>query len=211
MFLRGMAAIVVMASMPFGAHSQQLTGSQVASALLPPGAFGTGYAAEKDTARNSGPHLETAGSRYRLATLGCNAFEADYTRTGFGETAMATNSVDNPDGVPAYGQIVYEFRTGSAAAGFLGGLREIGGRCGSFNRGDGARIQLRIVPVASVGGHPAFWLDETITLSGYTSRVDSLLTAAGTDVFGIASIGLVSAPPTKPAPAALLARLIARF
>jgi hypothetical protein len=216
MLVRGFAVVVILASLPLSGHGHHLagtsfTGTQLASVLLPPASFGAGYTAEKDSARSSGPRLETGAVRYRIGSLSCGEFEADYSRPGFGETAMATDSVDNPEQVPAYGQVVYQFRTSGAAVVFLGSLRAVAARCPSFARGDGARIKLRIAPADAVRGHSAFWLDETIKLPGApTSEINSLLTASGTDVASIAGIGLISPPPTDPAPSALLARLIDR-
>ena len=81
------------------AQAVQLTGSQLAAALLPAGAFPPGYRYDKSTSHESGKRLGTGKAKYHLASISCTTLSNVYGQSGFGETAVATNSystlVDN--------------------------------------------------------------------------------------------------------------------
>jgi hypothetical protein len=195
----------------------QVTGVQLKSALLPAADFPAGYAVSN--ASDSGGHLATAPAKDKLATMSCSAWQQDLGETGFGETAMATDTVGRSNSNPsqltlsAYGQLVYQFRTTSAASAFFAGLRAVATRCSSISLSEGGATltaKVRVVSAARVDGHTAFWIDETESASGFSAQDRTLLTDAGTDVFAVDSTGVTVAPPSSPAPASLIVKLIAR-
>jgi hypothetical protein len=197
------------------ASTVQVTGVQLKSALLPAADFPAGYTV--GGAANSGAHLATAKAKYNLATMSCSTWENNFGETGYGETAMATDTVSKSGSsqlsLSAYGQLVYQFKTSSVASRFFSGMRAIAGRCGSIHISqDGVTVafKVRIVSAGSVDGHAAFWIDETESASGFSAQNRTLLAATGTDVFAIDSTGVTVAPPSKPAPASLIVKLITR-
>ena len=68
--------------------------------------------------------------QYPLATVSCSDFVQHLGATGFGETAMAADSVVGTD--QAYDQVIYQFSTASAASAFVAGIAPLAGRCPSF-------------------------------------------------------------------------------
>jgi hypothetical protein len=174
------------------AGTVQVTGHQLEAALLPASDFPVGYQASGES--DTGSRLETSPAKYNLPTMSCATWEQEFGLTGFGETAAASDSIDPPSRGATrdagYAQLVYQFRTAGVASTFFRGTRA--------------------VAAAPVGGHAAFWIDETVSASGYTVQGHALLTDVGTDVYGIESLGIGIAPPASPAPASLTLKLIAR-
>jgi hypothetical protein len=197
------------------AGTVQVDGTQLKAALLPLSDFPPGYAVSD--AVDSGGRLEAAPAKYTVATMSCSSWEQEFSRQGFGETAVANDSVGpsslNLAEVTGYGQLVYQFRTASAASSFFSRTRAIGGRCGSFSahRGEvNVTVKIRVVTAPPVRGHTAFWIDQTISASSISGQADVLMTDVGTDVYGLESVGVGTAPPSSPSPARLIVKLIAR-
>src|SRR2546430_11319925 len=72
----------------------QLTGTQLASRLLPPSFFPSGYKIDKSSTYNSGRHLEHGPAKHHLASFSCKKYLINgLPRTGFGETATAGSVV----------------------------------------------------------------------------------------------------------------------
>jgi hypothetical protein len=197
------------------ASTVQATGVQLKSALLPAADFPSGYTVGGVT--DSGSRLATAKAKYNLAKMSCDTWENNFGDTGFGDTATATDTVSQSASgqlsLSAFGQLVYQFGTSSAASHFYAGLRAIAGRCTSIRSSQGgvtATAKVRVVSARSVDGHAAFWIDEAISASGVSGLANTLITVAGTDVFAIDNTGVNVAPPSKPTPASLIVKLIAR-
>ncbi len=102
----------------------QVTGVRLQSALLPASAFGDGFTATDRL--NTGNKLWSTRTRIKPSSLSCVNFETYVFVGGFGNTAGAADSVDNPN--PAFAdypsvilggdQAVLQFRTAQAAASF---------------------------------------------------------------------------------------------
>jgi hypothetical protein len=199
------------------AQEIQLTGSQLAAALLPAGIFPPGYRYDKSVSYQSGKRLETGQARYHLASISCTTLSDVYGRSGFGETAVAGNSystlVDNLTATSgaAFEQMIYQFASASAARSFWLGLRSVAVRCPGF----GLKTRLghgteRIVK-ASIRGTQAFQADFSASLAPLgTIGIQSLIVLRGQDVFETDAVALGRAVPTSPSLRTLMTRLLAR-
>jgi hypothetical protein len=196
---------------PVPAASGQLTGTQLATVLLPQSFFPAGFTLSPSSAVSSGAALSSSPPRYNLATVGCATFVNHFGDTGFGETALA--SVSAPGQSQAFDQVVYQFGTNAAAAAFVTGVASLAGRCGSFTATDNGvtgTFTLKAVPGPAVGGHPSLQLTEAGVLNQAPLTIDTLLSASGVDVFAGAAVGLGAAAPTSLAPATIAYNLMKR-
>jgi hypothetical protein len=197
----------------------QLTGSQLAAALLPAGTFPPGYRYDKSTSYESGSRLETGEAKYHLASISCTTLGNVYGRSGFGETAVAANSystlVDNYTATSgaAFGQSVYQFASASAARSFWQGIRSVAVRCPGWGTAavlGYSGVTERIV-TASIRGARAFQAEFSASFAPFgTIRLQSLVVLRGQDVIEADAMGLGRAAPTSPSLRTLVTRLLAR-
>ncbi len=177
--------------------SGQLTGTQLASALLSQSYFPAGFTLAQSSAVSTGDSLSSAPARYDLATVSCTDFASHLGSTGFGETAMAANSFVGQG--QAFDQVVYQFGSAAAASSFVEGIRSLALRCKSFtatDNGSSGTFSLAASPAAPVGGHPSLELAQTGTISGSRVTLDTLFSASGVDVFAGSAVGLGTSVPT---------------
>jgi len=197
---------------PLPAASGQLTGTNLQSVLLPASDFPAGYVTSSSDANSSGGSLTTGPAQYPLATVGCSVFIQHLGSTGFGETAMAANSVVGTD--QAYDQGIYQFATASAASAFVTGITSLAARCPSFsapvNGSATATMRMKAASGASVAGLPTVELTQTATVSGSPLTLDTLLCASGVDVFVVSGVGLGQPAPTVPAKETVVYALMKR-
>ena len=189
---------------------RQLTGTQLASALLPASYFPAGYKVERSDTYNSGGRLEQGPARYNIATMSCKAFNNAFGKKGFGESAIATNFLSDTQGnnsgslrLAAFGQLVYQFRTPGLATGFFRALPGAFVRCQPI-----VGLGLRILRAAPVDGHPAFQINATTSSVPVKNSEILLVSAAGPDLFITAQISLNESPPSSPTARTVLAKLI---
>ena len=200
------------ASQAAASGTVQLTGTQLASALLPASYFGSGYKVVAFGHYNSGGRLEQGQARYHLATFSCQKYlNNGLPHTGLGETATAGIVVNNTR-LGAYQQAVWQFSSSSRAAAFYQQMYAFTGRCRTITIKTGtstAGLTTQSLTKTRLGGHPAFQAVQTETATGFPATVnDTLVTVAGTDVFLIDAAG--QKPPTKPTPATVVLHLISR-
>lgn len=194
----------------------QLTGTQLLSALLPASDFPAGYKLDKSAIYDSGSHLLTAPAKYHLATQSCASFAKSFGQRGFGETAVAADDyrvTSSSLATKLFGQQVYQFKTAVVAASFYSGLRAIMHRCPRFavlGIPANAKVTTKIFDAPSIGGHKAFEVDLTGTISGFKIGLVLLFTAAGQDLFFTGNVGVLTAPPTTPSARTTMLRLIKR-
>ena len=197
---------------PLAAATGQLTGTQLASVLLPASGFPAGFTASSSGPVTSGGSLEVAAAQYNLATVSCADFVEHLGSTGFGETAMAANSVVGAD--QAYDQVVYQFGSAGSASAFVAGLQSLASRCGtSFSatdNGTSGTFRLTAKAGADVGGHPTVELVQSGTVGGTSVVLDTLFSASGVDVFGAAGVGLGTGAPAVPAKETIVYDLMQR-
>jgi hypothetical protein len=211
------ATALAVTANPGRAASQpvQLTGSQLKADLLPAAAFPGGYRYDSSTSHDSGRRLETGKAKYHLASISCTTLSNVYGGSGFGETAVASNSystlVDNYTATSGavFAQSVYQFASASAARSFWQGIRSVAVRCPGFGAAGGRGTE-RIVK-ASIRGTQAFQADFSASLPPLgTVRVQSLIVLRGQDVIETDAMGLGRAVPATPSLRTLMIRLLAR-
>jgi hypothetical protein len=196
---------------PLPSASAQLTGTQLRTALVPQSAFPGGFAVSSTSVVTSGGRLTSAPARYRLATMSCAAFVQHLGNTGFGETAVAFDSVVGQG--QAFDQVIYQFGSAAAAAGFLSGIRSLATRCRSFtatDNGASGTLSMRAETAAPVGGHPSLLVRQSGKLGGTPVTLDTLWTESGTDVFGAAAIGAGASAPGNPTTRSVVYALMKR-
>jgi hypothetical protein len=197
---------------PLPAAAGQLTGTDLESVLLPASDFPAGFAASSSGPVTSGGSLTSGSAQYPIATVSCSDFVQHLGSTGFGETAMAADSIVGTD--QAYDQLIYQFPTASAASAFVAGLPSLAARCTSFtapaSSGTTATFSLKAEPGDSVGGRPTVELLQTGSVSGSALTLDTLFCASGVDVFAASGVGLGTGAPVVPANETIIYNLMKR-
>jgi hypothetical protein len=196
---------------PLAAASGQLTGTNLESVLLPLSYFPGGFAASSSPAVTSGGSLTSGPALYPLATVSCSDFVLHLGSTGFGETAMAADSIVSAD--QAYDQVIYQFPTAAAATAFVAGIQPLAPRCTSFSAPDGtgtATFSLKATPGDTIAGRPSVELLQTGKVNGSALTLDTVFSASGVDVFAASGVGLGVAAPTVPTKAAIIYGLMQR-
>jgi hypothetical protein len=197
---------------PVAAASGQLTGTQLQTVLLPQSSFPAGFTLSPSSAVSSGDALSSAPPQYDLATVDCATFINHFGNTGFGETAMASNSAVTQS-QQAFDQVVYQFGSPGAASAFVSGIQSLAARCRSFTATDNGvkgTFSLRATPGPAVGGHPSLELAQSGVLNGSSLTLDTLLSASGVDVFAGAAVGLGAGAPTGLATETIVYNLMKR-
>lgn len=199
------------------AHEVQLTGSQLAADLLPAGTFPRGYRYDKSASYDSGNRLETGQAKYHLASISCTTLSNVYGRSGFGETAIATNSystlADNYTATSgaAFVQTVYQFADSSTGRSFWQGIRSVVVRCPGFGLAAVLHHGTERIVKVSIRGTQAFQADFSGSLAPLgTIRLQSLIVVRGQDVIEIDAIGLGHALPASPSLRTLATQLLVR-
>ena len=191
----------------------QVTGSRLASALVPASGFGGGYKEFKPI--DTGKHLERGPAAQHLNSMSCSLFWAFFDLSGYGETAWASDIADSSSGGQSYEQAVYQFATSRAAGGFYGQEQAKFRSCRSFSesgRGSSIHVRLRSLSAAHVSGHMAFLAAWAETFSGLPGTLVeyTLVTIDGRDLFMIHADDFMNTLPSNPSPATVTIKLIAR-
>jgi hypothetical protein len=189
----------------------QLTGTQLASRLLPPSSFPSGYKIVKSGTFNSGRHLEHGPARHHLASFSCKTYIVKgLPGTGFGETATAESIVNKP-GVGAYQQGVFQFATTAQATTFYRQFYAFTVRCRTVTASSGGTVRLttQSLKKTHLGRLPAFLAKQTLSATGLRTTInDTLYTVSGRDVYYIDAAG--QKVPAKPALRTAVQNLVAR-
>jgi hypothetical protein len=196
---------------PLPAATGQLTGTELKAVLLPASDFPTGYATSSSDETDSGGSLGSGPAQYPVATVSCSNFVQHLGAAGFGETAMAADSVVGAN--QAYDQAIYQFSSAAEATAFVAGITPLAGRCPSFAEtvnGTSTTMKMQATPGDSVAGQPSVSLLQTASLSGSGLTLDSQFVASGVDVFVVSAVGFGQAAPTNPAKSAIIYNLIKR-
>lgn len=216
MAVTGLAVAGLLLTIPAAqaATPAQLTGTQLASRLLPASSFPSGYKIVKAAGFNSGSRLEHSPARFHLATFSCKTFAVKgLPGTGFGETAAAGRTIANQRVATAYQQVVVQFASSSKASTFYRQLYAFIARCRTvtapFNHGT-AKLTTQSLKKTHLGKLRAFRALQTFTAPGIPAIVsDTLVTVSGRDIYVLEAIGVKKAP-SKPALPTVALHLIAR-
>ena len=197
---------------PLPAAAGQLTGTELASVLLPASDFPAGFTVSSSGATNSGGSLTSGPAQYPLATISCSEFVQHLGSTGFGETGMASDSIVATN--QAYDQAVYQFSSAAEASAFAAGISPLAGRCPSFSApvsgSTTTTMRMKAAAGDSVGGRPTVELVQTATADGSALTLDTLFTASGVDVFVVSGVGFGKGAPLVPAKETIIYNLMKR-
>jgi len=196
-----------------------LTGTQLASALIPASSFGAGYRLVAGSAANSGSRLEHPAVKVNMYTYSCQKWlMGDQPNGGYGETAYALDSArkflgtNGADGADTYVQGVDQFPTATAAASFYQANYAFTVRCETVTitvNGTTSHLTTQSLTRGHVSGDPAFFYVQTMAITNELSGINRQeIVLAGRDVFDILAVS----PPanTYLTPNAATLTLIAR-
>jgi len=205
---------------PKAKPAPQVTGVRLQSALLPTSAFGSGFTVTQRL--NSGKKLRSTRAWIKPSKLSCANFEMYIYVWGFGNTAGAMDSVDNPN--PAIAdypslvlggdQAVLQFKTAQAAASFYNQAYARYKQCSAFtetNPFDHSRWELtnQSLSKTTIRKHQAFQLIQYVDLSELPALnfyQNTAVVLAGTNVYTIDDVNGINDPIS----ASLLGNLINR-
>ena len=198
----------------------QVTGARLQTALLPASAFGSGFTTFNR--HNSGSTLRSSQAVIRPSNLSCVNFETYAFLAGFGNTAGALDSINNPN--PDFSdypsvilggdQYVLQFSSAGAAQSFYNRAYARYGQCSAFNEPDPAdqtHVELTTQSLSSttIGNHKAFQLIQQAdfaAFSGFDFYEVTAVVLAGTNVYTIDDVNGTNDPIS----ASLLGNLISR-
>jgi hypothetical protein len=198
----------------------QVTGSRLASALLPASAFGSGFTASNR--HNSGSTLRSTRAVIRPSNLSCVNFETYAFLAGFGNTAGALASFNNSN--PSFSdypalilggdQYVLQFSSAAAAQSFYNRAYARYKQCSALNEPAPAfqthvELTTQSLSNTTIGNHKAFQLIQHADFAAFSSLDFYQATAvvlAGTNVYTIDNVDGTNDPIS----ASLLGRLISR-
>ena len=209
------------AASPLGHTSKpapQVTGVRLQSALLPASAFGGGFTVTQRL--NSGKKFRSTRAWIRPSSLSCANFEMYIFVWGFGNTAGAVDSVDNPN--PAFAdypsvvlggdQAALQFKTAKAAASFYSQAYTRYKQCSAFTESvDNTQFELtnQSLTKTTINKHQAFQLIQYVDISSLPALnfyQNTSVVLAGTNVYTIDDVNGTN----DPIPTSLLGRFVNR-
>jgi hypothetical protein len=198
----------------------QVTGARLQSALLPASAFGGGFTVTQRL--NSGKKLWSTRVHVKPSSLSCTDFEQYIYVAGFGNTAGAMDSVDNPNpDLSSYpsvvldgDQAVLQFKTASAAASFYNLAYARYKQCTAFTEPDPAdnsqfELTVQSLSKTTIGKNKAFQLIQLVDIAAVPALsfyANTTVVLAGTNVYSIDDVNGTNDPIS----ASLLGKLISR-
>jgi hypothetical protein len=199
----------------------QVSGTRLQSALLPASAFGDGFTVANRL--NTGNSLWSTRAIAKPSSLSCQTFEEYIVVGGFGDTAGATDLLQNPN--PAIAdypsivlvgaQTVLQFKTTQAAASFYGQAYARYKQCSAFTETDPTdnttsfELTTQSLSTTTVGKNKAFQLIQHVDLSSlpaFSFYQNTAVVLAGTNVYTIDDLNGTNDPIS----ATLLGNLINR-
>jgi len=187
---------------PRSAAAPQVTGTRLQSALLPASAFGSGFTAADRL--STGKKLWSTRARFKPSNLSCKNFELYSYVGGFGDTAGATDNINNPD--PAFAdypslvlgadQAVIQFKTAKAATSFYNQAYARYKQCSDFTEsypGDSTTLELTTQTLAktTIKKDKAFQLVQYVTIDSLASLTfyeSTAVVLAGTNVYTVGDL-----------------------
>ena len=191
--------------------SVQLTGNQLRSALVTGSSLGGGYTIEDKF--STGGRVVHEPVVNRPAAMSCGHFGYLYDTPGYGETALASTTLQNPAKARFYTPTIYQFPSAHVASALFAAEKTKFTRCRSYtvpaSKGIPAARVTQTLTATRVGGRKAFLVTQTNTYSGqsFHLRIKILVTLDGADLFMLSAAGAV---PAHPSPATLTRSMIQR-
>lgn len=199
----------------------QLTGTVLASALLPLSDFPAGYEIDTQDTSDSGPTLLPGSPSPASSLHNCQQMVHDVLLSAAGTTAFAADvlydtSIDHPSSYHQrrYVQNVYQFAAASGSTGYFDQVRSVFSRCTSQTTIHGTTksvIKQTVRAASPVAGHQTVLVRQTGTVNGVNVDAVLLVTIVRTDVYKVGAtvfgVPLTAQPSSL---AALTAKLIGR-
>jgi hypothetical protein len=203
----------------------QVTGSRLQSALLPASAFGGGFTTFNR--HNSGGTLRSTQAVIRPSNLNCVQFEEYTYIAGFGNTAGAVDSINNPS--PALSnypnvilgadQAVLQFGSAGAATSFYNRAYARYKQCSAFNEPDPAdhttvELTTQSLSSAAIGNHKAFQLiqhADFASFSGFDFYEVTAVVLAGANVYTVDDVDGTNDPISSSLLDGLISRVQALY
>jgi hypothetical protein len=198
----------------------QVTGSRLQSALLPALAFGDGFTVVQRL--NTGKKLWSTKARIKPSSLSCQNFENYIFVGGFGDTAGATDGINNPNPdladypsvVLAGDQTVLQFKTAKAAASFYSQAYTRYKQCSAFTDNDPViNLQLELTTQSlsstTINKNKAFQLIQYVDIAALPVAnfyENTAVVLSGTNVYTIDDVNGTNDPISS----SLLGNLVKR-
>jgi hypothetical protein len=201
-------------------RAPQVTGSQLASALLPASAWGTTFSAISTL--STGKRLYSTKVTSTVGRMSCGYYENNIFTSGFGNTAGAGSNFTNtdprltyPESILGGSQDVLQFTASGPAATYFGQAQAKYAGCGSFSFADGdtnpgggaISVSTLSVSATRISGDRAFVAIEQASESARPGQLlyyNVLFALAGTNVYELAEGSGINDPPSS----ALMSELI---
>jgi hypothetical protein len=198
----------------------QVTGARLQSALLPASAFGDGFTVVGRL--NTGNRLWSPQAHIKPSGLSCTNFETYVYVGGFGNTAGATDGINNPN--PAFAdypsivlaadQAVLQFNSTKAAASFYNQAYARYKQCSAFTESDPAdnlkfELTTQSLSTTTIDKSKAFQLIQYVDISSLpvvNFYQNTAVVLDGTNVYTIDDLNGTNDPIS----ASLLGNLISR-
>jgi hypothetical protein len=217
----GMAGSALASPLSKAKPAPQVTGTRLQSALLPASAFGGGFTVADHL--NTGNKLWSTKARLKPSSLSCSAFETYIVVGGFGDTAGATDGVDNPNPaladypnvVLAGDEAVLQFKTTQAAASFYSQAYTRYKQCSAFTEsnlaGTGLTLELTTQSLSrtTINKNKAFQIIQYVDLASLPAAnfyENAAVVLSGTNVYTIDDLNGTNDPIS----ASLLGNLVKR-
>lgn len=207
----GTPAAMATPSRPAGT-ARQLTGTQLAGALLSASDLPAGFAVDPGSATDSGGSLTAAATKHPPMSLSCSDLLDDLGKTGFGESAMAGDTAADPNTKEIFNQVVYQFASASKANEFFTSLQAKWNSCGTFTVADSGTSGKETVTAASAPaglGDMAFENTMTASGSGMNLSGTDLAVLKATDVYIVGPGKIGGGRPADLSAQTLMTKLIA--
>jgi hypothetical protein len=203
----------------------QVTGARLRTALLPASAFGDGFTVYQRL--NSGSKLVSTQLHFKPSNLTCAGFEMYIYVKGFGDTAGAMNSVENPNPdlsnypsvVLGDDQAVLQFKTTGAATSFYNEAYARYKQCVAFTEPDTVdnsqyELTTQSLATTTVGKNKAFQLIQLVdiaALPGFNFYQNTAVVLSGTNVYTIDDLNATNDPISTSLLNSLISRVQALY
>ncbi|MBR7835837.1 sensor domain-containing protein [Actinospica durhamensis] len=196
------------------ASTAQLTGTQLTSALLTATDVASGFTVSSNSAVDSGGSLTTTAAKYKPAGMSCADLLNEIGQTGFGESAMADNTLENDTTEELLNQAVYQFSSASAANVFFTSLQAKWNSCGSFTETDSSgtagKVDITVASAPSGLGDMDFSNTMSASESSTTMTGTNLAVLKGSDVFIVGPGKIGSSQPSDLSAQTLVQKLMSK-
>jgi hypothetical protein len=193
------------------APTKQLTGTQLAGALLGAADVPADFGTDSGSAVDSGGQLSTVAAKYKPASMSCTDLLNDIGKAGFGETAMASDEMENDDSGEMLDQDVYQFASATDANVFFTSLQAKWNSCGTFTEADSSgKVTITAASTPAGLGDMVFANTMSVVTADTTLTGTNMAVLSGFDVFLIGPGKIGTTQPADLSPQALIVKLMTK-